>query len=95
MFFVLFLQLYIVNETTDPPPHYPVTRSLYKEVNPLHIITIGGIADNYVKFLSDIHLSEEDLTISSDAIRSIPPDLSLLFYKDYSKCLYHLIGIII
>lgn len=78
-------QLYVLNEIADVPPQFMLSKAHFKEVNPIHTITLGGSSDAFVKFLIDARLSEDDITINSDKPKNIPPEMTLLSFKEYSS----------
>ncbi|KAK5650830.1 hypothetical protein RI129_001859 [Pyrocoelia pectoralis] len=80
-------QLYILKEIIDAPPEFGVTRSLFREVNPTHTLTIGIISDVFIKCVINILRgdSNENSSNNSHSIQttSLPPNATLLNFKDY------------
>lgn len=81
-------QLYVLKEITDLPPEYVVLRSLYREINPNYIITMGSLSDLFTKCLITL-INGEDTNDTSlmDSVqtKTLPSNLFLLPYKEYSK----------
>lgn len=98
--YILYLfQLYIVNDVMDQAPHFFLCRSLHKSINPCHTITLGAMDEIFVKFLINLlnpnneETDEEATTVAtSDAPRKLPPDFTLLPFKEYS--MLHIIHIV-
>ncbi|KAK4882098.1 hypothetical protein RN001_005417 [Aquatica leii] len=83
-------QLYILQEMVDSTPEFEVTRSLHREVDPTHTITIGKVNNVFVKCLINIIAHEDDDERDSNATESIhsrpvPSNLSLLHLKEFSS----------
>lgn len=70
----------------DFSPEFGVTRSLFREVNPLHVVTMGSQCHPFVKCLINLISSEDDeSTVNLVQTMTLPPNLSLLPFKEYSK----------
>lgn len=81
---ITYSQLYVLKDIEDARPQFMVSKSLYREVNPKHTITVGMYADDFVKFLINLHEPDE-VTINSDKPINLPATMSLLSTKDFSK----------
>lgn len=73
----------------DQAPHFFVCRSLHRSVNPMHTITLGFMDEAFIKFMIDMRAPDEGVeadgaATTSDAPRTVPPDLTLLPFKEYS-----------
>lgn len=75
-------QLYVFNDICDTEPEFLVTKTVIREVNPRYIITIGNSLQPFVKCIID-NLKESEITINSDQPRTVPPNMSLLTFKEY------------
>lgn len=69
----------------DFGPDYLATVGIYREVNPKYLLTFGSVANNFVKVLIDLINGTPNTTVSSDSVRTVPSNMSLLFMKDYGK----------
>lgn len=78
-------QLYKYEETPDYDPDYLMTVSIYREVKPKHLISLGKLADNFIKVLIDLANGTIDNTITTNTERSLPENLTLLKLTDYCK----------
>jgi hypothetical protein len=78
-----FSQLYVYEEVVDLGNQFFATSSLYREVSPKYLITIGHVNDEYVKYLIDTVLSTNDTTATVDTVRSLPANMFLLSLKEY------------
>ncbi|XP_068897033.1 mutS protein homolog 5-like isoform X2 [Tenebrio molitor] len=76
--------LYVYEEVVDLGNQFFATSSLYREVSPKYLITIGHVNDEYVKYLIDTVLSTNDTTATVDTVRSLPANMFLLSLKEYS-----------
>ncbi|KAJ3643741.1 hypothetical protein Zmor_026433 [Zophobas morio] len=75
--------LYVYEEITDTAPQFFLTCSVYREVSPKYLITVGKQSEEYVKYLIDMSVSN-DATSTVDTLRSVPPNMFLLSFKEYS-----------
>ncbi|KAF5275985.1 hypothetical protein FQA39_LY00781 [Lamprigera yunnana] len=79
-------QLYVLQEIIDLGPEFPVTRSLIRQVNPTHTVTIGNKCEVFVKFLINLATENGDNTSSascSSRSNNVPSNLTLLHFKDF------------
>lgn len=67
----------------DPKPQYIMTRNLLRQINFKQILTMGTPCDPFVKFIIDLVAKIDETTVDSDEIRQVPPNLSLLPFKEY------------
>lgn len=68
-------------------PQYLTTVSLFREIQPKYILTIGGKSEIFVRILSEIITYGESClnsTTTTDTI-PVPKNLFLVSSKEYSK----------
>lgn len=76
--------MYFLKEMVDLQPEFAVMRSIVRETNPLHIITMGITCDDFIKCLIDT-INDEEVTVESDSIRKLPSNVSLLPQSEYCE----------
>lgn len=84
MLLLLLLKLYVLNDISECEPEFIVTKCLLNEVNPRYVISIGNTCQPFIKCLID-NITKEETTVNSDDVIKVPPNLSLLPYKEYCK----------
>ncbi|XP_044266292.1 LOW QUALITY PROTEIN: mutS protein homolog 5-like [Tribolium madens] len=77
--------LHVYEEVLDLAPQYYMTCSIYREVAPKYVITIGKMSDEYVKHVIDVVASVNEATTTTDSLRTLPPNMFLLRLKEYSS----------
>lgn len=74
----------MLNDICDNEPEFLVTKSIFREVNPLYVITFGNTVNPFVKCLIEC-LNDDEETMNSDQPPSVPSNMSLLSYNDNCK----------
>ncbi|XP_072388558.1 mutS protein homolog 5-like [Diabrotica undecimpunctata] len=80
-------QLYVYDEMVDEKPQYLVTVSLFREIKPKYVLTIGGRNEEFTKVLIDIITYGDSLknsTTTSDNVQPMPPNLFLASIQEYT-----------
>ncbi|XP_022918563.2 mutS protein homolog 5-like [Onthophagus taurus] len=78
-------QLFILTDTIDSYPEFANIRSLLRQMEYKHIITIGNPCDDFVKLIIDFINNKGDESDESDQIRRVPEKLTLLPPMEYSS----------
>lgn len=80
---MLLFQLYVLGDVVDMAPQFCFTQLLFSEVMPKYVITMGSTSDMFVRAL--INLRTDDESTNSNEKKSLPSDMALLDFKEYSE----------
>lgn len=69
----------------DFHPDYLVATSIYREIKPKYLVSFGNVTEDFIKILVDLINDIEDNTVTTNTVRSIPENMSLLSLKYYRK----------